>query len=223
MVLGQPLRWGAVQYVAAGGRPVSSSCRWRGTFLLGLGLLASACGIPTGGTPETIAPSDVPYGLTSTTPTSAPAPSPSPRSDEPRVYFVAADEVLVARGRAVEDGSHVERLSRLLADLAAGPSSMELGDGLSTALPPVVRLSITAVDAGIATIDISAGENSPSGLESRRAVGQIVLTATSLPSVRGVLLTRDRVAVEAPLPSGELTSAPLTIQDYAVLLSSPPP
>jgi spore germination protein GerM len=53
-------------------------------------------------------------------------------------------------------------------------------------------------------------------------VGQIVLTATSLPGVRGVRLTLDGEPLEAPLPSGELTSAPLTAEDYAALLSSPP-
>jgi hypothetical protein len=191
--------------------------------LLGLALLTSACRIPTGGPPETIAPSDIPYGLTSATPTSAPTPSPPPGSGEPRVYLVAADDVLVPRGRAVDNEPREERLLQLLTELAAGPSSSELGDQLSTALPPEVRLSLTAMDGDTVTIDISGSENSPSGLESRRAVGQIVLTATSLSGIRAVLLTRDGVPVEAPLPSGELTSAPLTAEDYAALLNSPPP
>jgi hypothetical protein len=190
--------------------------------VLALLLLASACGIPTGGPPETIAPSDVPYGLTSPTPTSAASPSPPPRSDEPRIYLVTADDVLVPRGRAVAEGTLEERLTQLLADLAEGPSNEELDDQLTTALPPEVTLSLTAVDGDTATIDISTDEDSPSERESRRAVGQIVLTATSLPGIRGVLLTRDGEPLEAPLPSGELTSAPLTAEDYAALLSSPP-
>ncbi len=191
--------------------------------MLGLLLLTSACGIPTGGPPETIAPSDVPYGLTSTTPTGAAAPSPPPRSDQPRIYLVTADDVLVPRGRAVVEGALEQRLTQLLADLAEGPSSEELDDQLTTALPPEVTLGLRAVDGDTATIDISTGEDSPSERESRRAVGQIVLTATSLPGIRGVLLTRDGKPLEAPLPSGELTSAPLTAEDYAALLSSPPP
>ncbi len=185
-------------------------------------LLASACGIPTGGPPETIAPSDVPYGLTSTAPTSAAAPSPPPHADEPRIYLVTADDVLVSRGRAVTEGTLEERLTQLLADLAEGPSSEELDDQLTTALPPDVTLGLTAVDGDTATIDISAGEDSPSERKSRRAVGQIVLTATSLPGIRGVLLTRDGEPLEPPLPSGELTSEPLTAEDYAALLNPPP-
>jgi hypothetical protein len=186
-------------------------------------LSASACGIPTGGAPETIAPSDIPYGLTSATPARTPESSRPPRSDEPRIHLVSPEDVLVPRGRTVDDGSGEEQLSRLLAELAAGPNTGELEEQLSTALPPEARLSVTALDEGVATIDISGTENSPYGLESRRAVGQIVLTATSLPDVRAVLLTQDGQAVEAPLPSGELTSAPLTAEAYAALLQSPPP
>ena len=62
----------------------------------------------------------------------------------------------------------------------------------------------------------------PSGAASRRAVAQIVLTATSVPGVDAVLLTLDGDPVEAPLPSGELTSAPLTETDYEPLLVAPP-
>ena len=197
--------------------------RSRGTLLLALVVSASACGLPTGGPPETIAPSDVPYGLTSAAPTRTQETSTPPRSDEPRIYLVAVDEALVPRGRAVEAGSPEERLDRLVDELAAGPNGAELGEQLSTALPPEMRLSVTAVDGRTAAIDISGSENAPSGLESRRAVGQIVLTATSLPGIGAILLTRDGVPVEAPLPSGELTSEPLTAEDYAALLTSPPP
>jgi hypothetical protein len=201
---------------------VRGSRRARATPVLGILLLASACGIPTGGPPETIAPSDVPYGLASPTPTSAAAPPAPPRSDEPRIYLVAPDDALVPRGRVVAQGTLEERLTQLLGDLAEGPSSEELDDQLTTALPPEVSLSLTAVDGDIATIDISTSEDSPSERESRRAVGQIVLTATSLPGIRGILLTRDGEPLEAPLPSGQLTSEPLTAEDYAALLSSPP-
>lgn len=45
----------------------------------------------------------------------------------------------------------------------------------------------------------------PAG-KSRRAVDQIVLTATSLPEVATVPLTHDRRPCGGPLPSGELAS-----------------
>jgi len=63
----------------------------------------------------------------------------------------------------------------------------------------------------------------PSGGASRRAVAQLVLTATSLQGVDAVRLTIGGDPVEAPLPTGELTSAPLTAADYAVFLTAPEP
>jgi spore germination protein GerM len=48
-------------------------------------------------------------------------------------------------------------------------------------------------------------------------VGQIVLTATSVPDVEAVLMTRDGALVQLPIPGGALTSAPVTAQDYAEL------
>ena len=201
---------------------MSRSRRTSRTAVVGFVLLTASCGIPTGGEPETIATTDIPYGLASPTPAGTPTPSPPSRADGPRIYLTTTEGVLVSRGRAVEGGNVEQRLTRLLGDLAAGPTSEELEDQLTTALPPEVGLTATVVDAGTATIDISTGEDTPSGQESRRAVGQIVLTATSLPEVRGVLLTRDGEPLEVPLPSGELTSTPLTAADYAALLSSPP-
>ena len=45
-----------------------------------------------------------------------------------------------------------------------------------------------------------------------------MLTLTSVPGVRAVLLERDGRVVDAPLPDGSLTPLPLTRQDYAPLL-----
>ena len=82
---------------------------------------------------------------------------------------------------------------------------------------------MVSVDGNTVTIDIAVPDDASSGWESRRAVGQIVLTATSVPEVRRVRLTRDGEPVEAPLPDGELTSDPLTARDYADFLVPPTP
>ena len=49
-----------------------------------------------------------------------------------------------------------------------------------------------------------------------------MLTATSVPGVDSVRLTFAGEPVEAPLPSGQLTSDPLTEQDYDAVLTAPP-
>jgi hypothetical protein len=182
----------------------------------------AGCGVPTGGAPDRIAASDIPYELASPS-SGAPVATSSPaRDDRPRVYLVNTDNVLVPSGRDVSGATTRERLDDLLGQLAAGPTSGEREDKLTTALPPRISLSVTSLDGGTATIDFSATSTSPAGEATRRAVGQIVLTATSLPGVTAVLLTHDGEQLEAPLLSGELTTAPLTTADYDRLLVAPP-
>jgi Sporulation and spore germination len=180
--------------------------------------LVSACGVPTGGAPTTIAASDIPYGLATPSPTPSASPSADPQLDPSRIFLVGEDDVLVARPRETEGSSRRERLEQLLTALAEGPTGPERSEQLSTALSPEVQLSLAELSDGAATIDIDGPAEAPSGWASRRAVAQIVLTATSVPGVDAVRLTLSGAPVEAPLPSGELTSEALTAADYAALL-----
>ena len=180
--------------------------------------LVTACGVPTGGTPTTIAASDVPYGLAAPSPTPRAAPSSDPEVEPSRIFLVDDDDALVARPRDTNASSRRERLEFLLTTLAEGPTGTERNEQLSTALPPEARLTLAELSDGAATIDIDGPAEAPSGWASRRAVAQIVLTATSVPGVDAVRLTLSGEPVEAPLPSGELTSEPLTAADYAALL-----
>lgn len=182
----------------------------------------TGCGVPTGGAPDRIPPEEVPYGLAAPA-SSTPAASSSPaRDDRPRMYLVDAHDVLVPSGRDVRGKTVEERVDDLLGQLATGPTAGERDDELTTALPPGARLSVTSVDDGTVTVDLTGASAAPAGQQSRRAAGQIVLTVTSLPGVRAVLLTHDGQPLEAPLPSGKLTSSPLTAADYEPLLVAPP-
>jgi hypothetical protein len=191
--------------------------------VLGLAVVLAGCGVPTGGEPTTIAPSDFPFTLAAPTP--APSATPSPEVVEApfRVFLVDATDVLVARPRDVDGGTAEERLVDLLAALAEGPTPPEQDARLSTKLPPEIGLTLSDLTGGTATIDLDLLAQTPSGSTSRRAVAQIVLTATTVPGVDAVRLTVDGDPVEAPLPSGELTSAPLTAADYADFLTPPSP
>lgn len=191
-------------------------------LLVPLGTVALAgCGVPTGGAPATIPASQVPYGLAAPVSTTPAATSGPARGDRPRIYLVNSDGVLVPTGRTVSGSDPRGRLDDLLHQLAVGPSSGEREEQLTTSLPPGSRLSVSSIDDATATVDLT-GTEAPSGRQSRRAVGQIVLTATSLPEVHAVRLTHDGQPVEAPLPSGRLTSDPLTADDYGALLVASP-
>jgi spore germination protein GerM len=179
--------------------------------------------VPTGDPPHRIAASDVPYGLAESTQSSAAPTTAAPAADDPRVFFLDGEDLLVPRARDVGEGSQEERLDELLGALAAGPTEEELAEQLSTALRPDVDLSIQAFDDGVVTVDVDGAQGAQSAGESRRAVAQIVLTATSLPGVDAVLFSADGQRIEAPLPSGELSPAPLTAEDYVALAATTAP
>jgi len=183
-------------------------------------LATSGCGVPTGGSSDPIPAAQVPTELAAPSSSAAATPSAPARLDQPRVLLLTEDGTLTPRGRSVPEGPLRDRLGALLDDLAAGPTPAELTDRLSTALRPDTTLSLTDVSGSTATVDLDGSAEAPTGRESQRAVAQIVLTATSLPGVESVLLTRGDQPVEAPLPTGELTSRPLTAADYAPLLTA---
>ncbi|MGY1858176.1 GerMN domain-containing protein [Modestobacter sp. SYSU DS0290] len=185
-------------------------------------LALASCGVPTGGPPEAIPTSQVPSALASPSTAPSSAVPARPSAGQPQVYLVDATDVLVPRPRAVPPGGTAGRLADLLGDLTEGPTRAERDDQLSTALPPGTELELADLSGTTATVSFEDDVDAPSGRDSRRTVAQIVLTATSLPGVEQVLLSRNGLPVEAPLPSGELTSAPLRAEDYAPLLTAPP-
>jgi hypothetical protein len=187
--------------------------------LLGL----AGCGVPSSGEPTTIPASEVPYGLASPTPSASSSSAEQTMLAEAGIYLVTADDVLVRSGRELPDGRLETQLDGLLEQLAIGPSAQELADELTTALPPEVELEVSDVEQGTVTVDIAGPVDLPTGAESRLAVGQIVLTATSLPDVEEVRLNFQGEPIDAPLPDGELTSQPLTADDFASFLTAPAP
>ena len=111
----------------------------------------------------------------------------------------------------------VPLVERLLADLSAGPSDDARAGGLSTAIPPDSRLTLSGIDAGTAEIEVETA----SAISADRlpgAVGQIVLTVTSVPGVTSVVLVSDGEPLQVPLPGGALSAGPVTDQDYLTLL-----
>jgi len=186
----------------------------------------------------------VPYGLLDpdhAVPTTGPARTTSPSAtrapDRPSVFFVKHDRLVPAPlpapatgassgaapgtasgGAATGDTRAV--LSQLVLALSTGPSADQRAQGLDTALPSALHLAVRSVGAdGLATIDLQGGDSGTVGDQGPLAVGQVVLTATSVPGVDRVLLTRQGAPVAAQLAGGELTDMPLVPAEYASLLA----
>ncbi|NAZ86593.1 hypothetical protein GTR00_10880 [Kineococcus sp. T90] len=187
-----------------------------------MALAAGGCGTPAGGEVRHIEASEVPRGLLEA-PAHAPEADPGATGSAlgPQVYFVDTEQVLVpvplgadASGPAGPEAL----LAALLRRLSTGPGTGERADGLASALGPEVGLEVESLLDGTARIAVSGLGDNLAADRQPLAVGQVVLTATSAPGVRAVRLVRDEEVLEVPLPGGERTAAPLTLQDYAPLL-----
>jgi spore germination protein GerM len=187
----------------------------------GLALLAfvSSCGLPGDGQVQRVEDDTVPYRLLESGSASSDAPDDGAVSDRRPVLVWLVDEGRLSPEATSESCSQAAAplVERLLAELSAGPSDDARGSGLSTAIPPDSRLTLSGIEAGTAEIDVETA----SAISADRvpgAVGQMVLTVTSVPGVTAVVLVSDGEPVQVPLPGGALSSGPVTDHDYASLL-----
>lgn len=184
----------------------------------------AGCGVPTGSSPREVPRDDVPYGLLDPGGTGRPVDDVAgPGEVGSRVALLSDADTIRLVGRSVPAGSPQEVAETLLAELQTGPSDAERAQGLSSALPAGVRLRLALLRDGVAWVDLAGLESGEAADRLRFAVGQVVLTVTSVTAIDAVRLQRDGHPVDAPDASGALTGAPLTRADYAALLAGGTP
>ena len=191
--------------------------------LLSLAALAS-CGLPTDDGARPLDSREVPYGLLRSVPpaTTPPAKLKSAPVAQAQLFLLGPQDQLVAVPPGVQDppAAPYERLTALLARLEKGPDEQQRAQGLSTALSPGVQIDLLSLTGrGVAQVQVVAGLKDPSADRLPLAIGQLVLTATSVAGVHAVQLVRDGAPVEVPLPGGALTSQPLSQNDYDQLVN----
>jgi hypothetical protein len=182
-------------------------------------LMMTSCGLPGGGSVRTIDDASVPYRLLESDP-----PSPGPLQPEgdpgpvPVVFWVTGDHRVVPEATGASCDAPVEVLvDRLLNTLASGPSEGARADGRSSAVPADVGLEAVGIVAGTVEVDIEL-DTSISAEQLPVAVGQLVLTVLSAPTVQSVVVVSGGEPIQVPLPGGALTDGPVTAEDYKDLL-----
>lgn len=180
--------------------------------------LSAGCGLPDSGSPESIDPTEVPYHLLGS---ATPAPSTTQRGSRtttPRIYLLTGADRLLAVEAPLPPSDVEQVLEELLHQLAQGPTEAQRSAGLSTALGPGVTLTVNTVRGRTAVVRLDLGAQDPAANKLPLAIGQVVLTSTSVRGVDRVQLVRaDGQPIEVPLPGGALTVAPLEAKDYASL------
>lgn len=171
-------------------------------LLGGLGL--SACGVPVGGSPATLAPKDVPYGLLkkaapSTPTTDLPTPFTVP------IYFVAPTGHLVIEERDVPVPYRLDSdagLVAILQYLIVGPTTAEAQAGVQGAIPAQTKvLPGTAITGTVATVNLSANFGQLSGQTQIQAIAQVAFTVIgALPGLTGVSFEIEGQHAQVPTP-----------------------
>ncbi len=179
-------------------------------------LLPAACGIPADDTPVVIA--TIPYELASPSP--VPGRKPTPNGGErPFVFLLTRTGFLAAVEVRTQTLDTAERLTEVMSRLTIGPTDAERAAGWSSALGPEDTVRLRGVEGTEAQIELVLGDQAISAGQLPLAVGQVVLTATSVPGVRSVVLFDEADRIEAPLPGGAQTSDALVSADYAKLIA----
>jgi spore germination protein GerM len=198
---------------------------WRGALALAaaVSLLLGACSVPTDKQAHVVPNDQVPFGLAepATTTTAAttttvpidPFPTTTVGTELVRLYF-AQDTQFVAVVRRLP---RPVTLQAVVEGLAGGPHPPEEPGNLRSVLGNSDVKGVV-LRAGIAAVQLDArfGELPPS--EQRLAVAQLVLTLTDRPGVGQVTFQVGDQAADVPRPSGALTKAAVSRDDYASML-----
>jgi hypothetical protein len=124
------------------------------------------------------------------------------------VYLLRSDKLgVVTRTVPYSAGVAAAALDQLL----AGPTSADLGFGLSTTIPRGTRLLGVRIDGGIATVDLSSEFTAGGGsLSMMGRLAQVTYTVTQFASVTGVMLTVNGVPLTVLGGEGIVLDRPAT-------------
>lgn len=174
--------------------------------------LLAGCGIPVDDAPRQIDPERVPFELLEpdTTTTSTVATSTQVSAE----IFLVRDDRLAAVTR---DVSAPVTPQRLVAALLRGPTNVEAGANLRTAITTMSGIIAFGPDAGLVRVELGRAFATSGASDQVLAFAQLVYTVTSVPGASLVAFTVSGRAVEAPAGDGTLKGDPLGRADYPTL------
>jgi Sporulation and spore germination len=181
----------------------------RGLLVVLAAMITAGCGVPVDGSPRDLDRPRPAYG------SDAPAPDRLGPAAE-RLYLVRDGKLV----RVVRRVPAARTPQQMMQDLIAGPTRDEQQDGLTSALSSI-QVGATTIAQRRAAVEIGAPAVPGARSDEVLAYAQIVCTLTSQGAEVGtVSFTRDGRSLAVPQGDGLLSTAPLTIADYADLIQS---
>jgi hypothetical protein len=191
-------------------------------------VLTASCAVPSEGSYQKVAPSDIPFGLdepqttipeTTTTLSLLPIDDTAPVavSEPVDLFFISNLRITRVQRNVASPASPAQALSSLV----EGPNSSPEYVGLRSALPVNFAATVDVI-RGVARVDATqAFLDSLSGLDQKLAIAQIVLTLTSRPGVGQVLFSVEGKLISVPRGRGDSVASgvPVTYDDYSQLIS----
>jgi germination protein M len=188
------------------------------TALLAAALAALCAGCGGSGT-RTVTVTSV------TTVTPAPPPTTTQASTSTVTpYFLDGEQIAAGQPVATPERGIAAAALRVVLD---GPNGQEIAGGLTSAIPPRVRLNGLTIERGTATVDLSRDfEDGGGSLSMQARVAQVVYTLTQFPTVKRVAFRLEGRPVRAIGGEGVVVDPPVDRLDFeavtpAILVESP--
>lgn len=154
-----------------------------------------------------------------------------PTQDVEMMVYFARDGGVASAARLVKVGPGLQVAAATLVQMFAGPSRTEHQLGVTTEIPPATTLRGLAIQAGVATVDLSqhfAASGTAASMEMRLA--QVVYALTQFPTVDSVrfrvegqaLTELGGIPLEPPLTRPTGVDEPLEAVTPAIFVESPP-
>ena len=190
--------------------------------VVALMLGAAACGGDDDSTSATAATTSTSAATT----TAEAATTTTPAVTDVKLYFLRGEKVGVVRREVADDGAPATAAVQALLE---GPGEEEVALGFGTTIPDGTTLNGVVIDAGVATIDLSATYDDGGGTSSMTSrLAEVVFTLTQFPTVTSVRFELDGTPVTSFGGEGILLVDPVDRSDFAyatpmILVESPAP
>jgi spore germination protein GerM len=176
------------------------------------GVALAGCGTGSQSRAEPLPASAVPFDLLSPAPSNAGGSS-APAAEAVILYFLK-DARLVAVARELPAPAAVD--ARLSA-LAAGPTTIEAAEGLSSAVSAPGSAPTGLITFAQMTINLTSSFEQLATKDQVEALAQLVYTATAIPGITAVSFRIGDKPVAVPRADNSTTEGPVTRLDYKTL------